>query len=97
MRIWRDDKRVRVDGVEVEVPTIRIHEGPRLFTNASIPLENWEEAIETPSPALGRERVFNLPGPESPMGGKKLNYVITAEWGTRTIQVSTEGNIDLKV
>lgn len=97
MRIWHEKKRVWIDGVEVEIPEINVHEGPRVFTNGSVPLANWEESIKTPFPAIGEERLFALPGPESPMGGTKHNYVITAEWGTRTVQISTEGSIQLKV
>ncbi|GMH35577.1 hypothetical protein BSKO_03445 [Bryopsis sp. KO-2023] len=94
VKIWCQKKRCSVHGIEADLLVVNIHEGPRTFTNPTTPLEPWEEGLE--DPLLGHERLFTLPGPEALGGGVKHNYVISAEWGTRTIQINTQGNLDLK-
>lgn len=97
VRAWRKTRKVSVQGTDVEVPVVKVHEGPRIFTNTLTQLAPWEGNLEIPHPEFGQERTFELPGANSQFGGARLSYVVSAEWGTRTVEINTEGNTHLRV
>jgi hypothetical protein len=62
--------------------------GRRLFTNKSVAVDDWELALGLPQPEIGVPRSFQLPVPDgSQQKGAAIDFVITATWGTRTVEV----------